>query len=274
MSPKFIGNQIIVSDVYVKDDKSEYECLAAINNFSSLRKRIAVGESLSSNDFVMLFPNSLGESKWKLLFYPNGQYVEEQVGRYAGIYLVMQSCEKDVALTANVAFQLKSESQNDGPVTNLNANFVYSIPSQRWIGEPNFIGKNYLNSKRCEHFFANDTLIINCAIEETYPKTVPKTEEPTGIDNQLSKTCERRINHQKGATSSTSPFLDDFKNSNVGGWIKVDYGKGKKKHPKNVANQGNIDTSKPKSSVYRNYAVEILSCNFNSIFRSPTKAKE
>lgn len=242
------GNQIFVNDIYLKNN-NEYECLAAMHNLSNLRERIAVGEGVSSNDFVLFFPKSIGESKWKLVFYPNGQYIGEKVGNYVAIYLVMLSCENDVALTANVAFQLKSQHEGQsGPVKNLNAEFVFSNPSKRWIGKPDFVGKNWLNSKSCSNFFSNDTLTISFSIEEThreneFMRNEPINEESSGPD-KLSKTGD-----QQKRSISNSP--DDFKNEKESGWIIRDIGKGRKRKRKGQTNQENIDASKPKSSVYK-----------------------
>lgn len=133
------SNQICVDDIYAVDDSNAYEFFAHIKNISILREKIAIGENVTSNEFGMIFPDSIGRSKWKLLFYPRGQYANGQAGSGIGIYLVMLACEqRDKILEANVTFQLQSQIDNDaaghGPVKNLNAEFNFSDPNKRWIG--------------------------------------------------------------------------------------------------------------------------------------------
>lgn len=250
-----------VKDVFATNKSDEYECRFDIKNFSCLRGSVSVGESLESEEFSLLFPNSIGESKWKLLIYPNGQYIYEKAGASVAIYLVMLCCEKeDDALTANVSFQLKSQNHlGDGPIRKSKAEFIFSIPSKRWIGEPEFAGKNWLKSKRAERFFADgtDTLNISLVVGEI-------SEQNDQIEMESMSSGSKKANSESGSlydqlfpTKNVSERCesDDSQEKNSE-WCKVSYGRGKKK----PGNHGNIDSSaKPKSSVQAIILIKIYS---------------
>lgn len=239
--------QIFVEDVFATSKNDEYECRVVINKFSSLRKSVAIGESLVSNEFSLIFPNSIGESKWKLAFYPNGQYVDEgRVDGFISIYLVMLSCEReDDALSANVSFQLKSQNGlDDGRVRNLKAEFVYWIPSKRWIGDTKFASKKWLNSKRGEHFFASDTLSISCVVGETSHQNDQIEMNVISSDGNKIMDHESHIDMHDVQNNHVSERceVDDFQKE-ISEWSTVSYGKGKKKLPEN---HSNVESSKPK----------------------------
>lgn len=247
-----MDKKILVSDIHGTENNNEYGFSVTINNFLSLRKWIAVGESVTSNEFIMLFPNSIGESKWKLLFYPSGQYVDGKVGSYISIYLVMLSCENDdQTLTANVVYKLMSDTNKDGPMTILKAEFDYSNNRKRWIGN------NWLNSKRCKQFFVNETLIISCLVREKNPKNQSK-------ENELKTLGEETVKDGDIGLLTGRSSLDDVQNNNNESQCEVDDAKGnfipvcnrkcrrgENIHPNLVDDVG---SSKAKSSVLCNCA--------------------
>lgn len=237
------SKQILVDNIYLRDN--EYECLATIKKFSSLRKRIAVGESITSNEFDLFFPKSIGESKWKLLFYPNGQYVGEKPGGHVGIYLIMLSCENnDMTLTSRVSFRLKPqhEIQHNGFISRSNADFNYLIPSKRWIGRPEFVGKNWLNSERCTNFVVDDTIIISCLIDELCCENDFNKGERTRIQSEANSSY-----HDHNVFGEECTTDDDFEPKKDPDWTTVKQNKGKQN---NVKKQGNNGAPKSKSSVY------------------------
>lgn len=256
-----MDKKILVNDIHGTENNNEYEFSVTINNFLTLRKWIVVGESLTSNEFIMLFPNSIGESKWKLLFYPSGQYVDGKVGSYVSIYLVMLSCEKDdQILTANVTYKLMSDANKDGPMTTLKAEFDYSNTRKRWLGN------NWLNSRRCKQFFVNDTLIISCLVSEKIPKHQSKENESKSLDKGIVKDSDI------GLLTGLKVCLDDVRNNNNVSQCEVDdvqsddegdfipvrnrkVWKGKNNHRNFVDDVG---SSKAKSSVLCNYADKVL----------------
>lgn len=239
--------QISVNDIYCNDNG--YECQAVIKNFSNLRKWISVGENIESNEFCLIFGDSIGESKWKLLFYPNGQYVDEQAGHHVGIYLQLLSCEKeDSTLTSSVTFRFipVKKCEHEGYVTHLNKEFSYSTPVKRWIGKPDFVGKRWFNSKQFKRqFLANDTLIISCFINELYANDVKLNEtlrETISTNSQVSTNDQSR-------TVCVEEKPRDGKNNDETGWTLVDHKKGKGYLENKDSNNG---APKQKSSVYIN----------------------
>lgn len=160
-------NQMFVNEIYANGNCNGYECFASIDNYSSLFKKIVVGENVTSNEFALIFPKSVGESKWRLAFYPKGQYVDDRVGDTIGIYLIMMSCERESkTLKANIEFQIKSHTDACAPVKKVETIFNFGIPSKRWIGEPEFVRKKWWTAKRRAQFCDNDCLVIRFLIEE------------------------------------------------------------------------------------------------------------
>lgn len=236
-------NQISVNSVYTKNiENYEYECLAHIKNYSLVREKAAVGEGVTSTDFEMIFPNSIGSSVWKLCFFPSGQYVNGQEGDKIGIYLRMLSCEHPTeTLKANVTFGLESENNNSSHAKKMNAEFDYSVPSKRWIGSPEFIKKKFLNSNRGKHFRPNDSLVISCLVEEIETHRLKETtgvgngtveggssdvKELNGVDNG---NVERSSNVTKSMEDSCK--LESFDEAHTD-WVLVDRGKSQKKSTK------------------------------------------
>lgn len=248
---------MIVEEVFATDNV-EYQCLVTINNFSNKRDNVVVGENLTSNVISMLFPKSVGESKWKLVFYPKGQYINEKVGKFVAIYLVMLSCENaNTSLTAKVSFQLISNNDKHGPIKDVNTEFDYSIPSKRSVGEPNFCRKSYLNSELCKHFFDHNALIISCTVKEICP-------EIDTIEKNLKSICYGSTEEDDSHSGSPKGYnsVDDDRNKNGNEiqknndteWQTVSH-KNKNKQQKN---KHNIESSKAKSSVLHNYADNIF----------------
>lgn len=246
-----MNNLINVNNIFVNDANGTYECLATISNYSDHKKWMSVGESILSNPFSLIFPNSIGESQWQLMLFPKGQYVNtNKPGTSVGIYLVMLSCEnKTETLTGNITFKLKSITGNDRD-SNMNAEFIPSIPSKRWIGKSDFVKKKWLNSKRGQHVLPNDTLTIICLFEETYPKEEPKETSPN--KNSI------KIESQTDVKADALTFYDDIQKNNGANWCSVNYGRGKRTR---VVNQNNVNPSIRNSSVY---AITLLIFSFHN----------
>ncbi|XP_037036101.1 uncharacterized protein LOC119074208 isoform X2 [Bradysia coprophila] len=274
-------NQMCVNNIYANNNCNGYECFASIDNYSNLCKNIAVGENVTSNEFAMIFPNSVGESKWRLVFYPRGQYVGENVGDSIGIYLIMVSCElQSKTLKANVEFQLKSQTDASGPVKKVDTIFNFSIPSKRWIGEPNFVRKKWLNAKRRAQFCSDDCLVIRCLVEETvlessvvavkFPleqTTTNVADDTKGNGNQIRKQngdsedpLERKCTTEDKAVDTKSKMSEirlqnghaftDRKNNNDADWTVVGGKKGKNNQYVNQHNtRSNTDLSEPKNQI-------------------------
>lgn len=230
-------NLIIVNAVYSNDAADQYTCKTSINNFSIISERIDVGESITSNIFEMIFPNSIGESKWKLMFYPNGQYINGRVGNGIGIYLLMVSCEgAEKTLRAKVTFRLESENDHNGYVKNSDTEFDYSIPSKRWIGAPEFFTKNWLNAKRRKMYCSGDSLLISCSVEELEAIEMPiklEEEKVTKLENETKRNCLRS---REGSPEDNKDF----------DWLHVTQTKGKKMK----ISRSDPSPSEPKSSVF------------------------
>lgn len=237
------SKKIFVDDIYVNN--TGYEFLATVKHFSSLRKWIAIGESMQSDEFCLIFPDSIGESKWKLLFYPNGQYADGVASHHVGIYLVLLDCENiDSALKAKTTFRLKPQKQteHEGFIVRLNTKFSCSIPSNRWIGKPDFVGKNWLNSKRCKDFIDKDQLIISCVIEEVYGEKDPNINETISVKSDVSTNDQSR-------TVLLEEKASEIRKTNESGWTIIANKRGKGNHD-NRNTERNNGAPKDKSSVY------------------------
>ncbi|KAG4066424.1 hypothetical protein HA402_007060 [Bradysia odoriphaga] len=273
-------NQMCVNNIYANNNCNGYECFASIDNYSNLCKKIAIGENVTSNEFAMIFPDSVGESKWRLVFYPRGQYVGEKPGDSIGIYLIMVSCElESKTLKANVEFQLKSETADaSAPVKRVDTIFNFSIPSKRWIGEPDFVRKKWLNSKRRAQFCSNDCLVIRCLVEETvlessavkvqFPLEPQTTADVAAVNNgnqirqqnghsedPLERRCttaDKTVDNKSktnGIRLQNGHGFTDRENNNDADWTVVGGKKGNNNQFVNNRNtRSNTVLSEPKSS--------------------------
>lgn len=213
--------RILIENIQQSDD--EFECVAQIPNYMNLLEWIAVGEQLETDTFTLWFPNSIGMSQWKLVFYPNGQYHYEIASKHVAIYLILLACDNEnKALNANVTFRLKAqyENQNDGYKCLKEHEFVYSIPGKRWIGHQKFAGINVLRSRQCARFFKYDTLLVSCSVKELPLHSDAKKYKTIAYENSLEsfKVTENGQN----VISEVNRFHEDKENvSKCGSWEVV-----------------------------------------------------
>lgn len=243
--------KIVVKNIFASGDDDLYEFAATVNNYSMLCKSITIGENLASNVFDLIFPQSIGESQWRLLLYPRGQYFGEKVGKSVGIYLQMVSCEHaDKILNAMVSFQLMKKDDGAGPVKNVEIDFDYTVPLKRWIGEPNFVGQNWLKKKQ-KQFFTNDSLTIRCMIKETEaikhlvndPEgTQEPSTEPINLQSQASSTEASNLQHPSNGRKRSQR---NGSQTNLQQWITVSPKKGAKE--KQIKKQNPVGASKSNS---------------------------
>lgn len=163
-------HNIIVNDVQKMENK--VVCLARIDNYKNMLKHVSIGESITTKPFDINFQNSIGASKWVLIFYPQGQYIRSKHSTILGsgqvcMYLKMVACEnEDKSLMTSIKFYIKSpyaEMKDDFPCT-MSATFLYRDLNKRWTGPFNLAPIEKLYSKRCKNFFVNDCLTIGCEL--------------------------------------------------------------------------------------------------------------
>lgn len=116
-----------------------------IKKIAQLLQKTSVGEFVKSCPFELKFSKSIGQSKWVLILFPNGQYdcngmSDEQIS----VYLKMISCEKvSMVLKLDVKFQLRS-----GIGWKQVQSLCFNNVRARWIGIQ-LVGVNELSKNDC-----------------------------------------------------------------------------------------------------------------------------
>lgn len=171
---------IVVNDV--QKTENNVLCLARIDNYRNMLKRVSVGESISTEPIRLNFDDSIGRSHWNILFYPRGQYICSKnadilaSGR-ASIYLKMVYCENEEnSLDMTIKFFIKSpyfEMKDKVGYTKCTT-FLYRNLDQRWIGL-DLVSTEELYSNQCQNFFVNDSLTIGCKLNiSTSTRCIPR----------------------------------------------------------------------------------------------------
>lgn len=164
---------IIVNDIQKTENK--FVCLARIDNYRNMLKHVSIGESITTEPFNINFDNSIGMSKWVLIFYPQGQYIHCKNATISGngrvsMYLKMVACKnEDYSLMTSVKFFIKSpyfEMKDEYPCSR-SATFLYRDLNKRWIGPFNLASQEKLYSQQCKNLFFNDCLTIGCEVVVT-----------------------------------------------------------------------------------------------------------
>lgn len=164
---------IVVNDVQKTENK--VLCLARIDNYRNMLKRVSVGQSISTEPIRINFRDSIGASRWNILFYPRGQYIYSSKnsdilasGRVS-IYLKMICCEnEEKSVDMTIKFFIKSpyfEMKDKFAYTKC-ANFLYRNLNQRWIGL-DLLSMEELYSNQYQNYFVNDSLTIGCELNVT-----------------------------------------------------------------------------------------------------------
>lgn len=196
---------IVVNDVQKTENK--VRCLARIDNYKNMLKRVSVGEYITTSEPINIHFHSIGTSKWVLIFYPRGQYICSTSSSIfengpTSIYLKMLSCEnQDNSLTTTIKFFIKSPyfEMKDKFHSTKRATFLHRDVNKRWIGPFNLAPSEELHSKQFEDFFFNDCLTIGCELDVVTfsPRmTLASSEENVDRFHQKSDNIRRSLNQK------------------------------------------------------------------------------
>lgn len=143
-----------------------------INNVSSIVRKTNIGQMIESSPFDLNYSMSIGNSKWVVILFLNGQYESGGApNEHICVYLKMINCEQQsTVFEIDVKFQLGSEY---AVVEMNNQNFRYDNARSRWIGT-RLIKINEMIINGCR-FIQNDTLLLSVHFNEHIPKHLLST---------------------------------------------------------------------------------------------------
>ncbi|XP_037030131.1 uncharacterized protein LOC119069992 [Bradysia coprophila] len=146
-----------VGDIQINDDYAMVRC--KIPNYKDIRRYVQIGESITTKDhFDLDFKGC--RSKWKMIFYPNGQYDFGNPSNDCRLYLMLTSCEKTVLKMNIQAYMTKKSLRSQTDITvSSNASesvFVASDKLRNWAG-PLILSQNNEINKESEMLFIRCT---------------------------------------------------------------------------------------------------------------------
>lgn len=200
------NNCIVFNDLQKR--KGNIICFARIDDYWNVLERVTVGESVTTSEPIDLhFNDSIGASKWIIIFYPKGQYNSVGVANgQVSVYLKMLSCDnQDKSLMMDVKFFFKSPyaGVRDEYACTRNANLLYADIKKRWIGPFDLVRSRELYSSQCGNLFVNNTLTIGCELvikTMSPPRIYGKASYPTSENSYF-----RRTNYTTSRRSERSP---------------------------------------------------------------------
>lgn len=110
---------------------SESVIVLEISKITSILRKTSVGEFVKSHTFDLHFSNSIGQSKWVVILFLNGQYDRNgKPDKRICVYLQMISCERDaIEIKLDVKFQLGEKR-----FCKQDQLFCFKDVKKRWIG--------------------------------------------------------------------------------------------------------------------------------------------
>lgn len=219
---------IIVNDVQKTNNKTL--CLARIDNYRNILHRVSVGQFIRTASFNLNFDDSIGTSRWMLIFFPNGQYIESSdsvitESGQASMYLQMVDCEHPHnSLTLTIRFFIKSPYSDvlDKVSSSEQAKFSYRNLYERWSGPFNLATLAELYSNQCKNLFLNDSLTVACEMDDiTFRIPSPMNENVyTAFASYTGDELSSSVSYESKDTTlrlkSRSPYTDYQCSSTVG----------------------------------------------------------
>lgn len=208
---------------HVKKTDNKVLCLARIDNYRNMLKHVSIGESITSEPININFHNSVGDSKWELIYFPKGQYIPSRNSTILGngtasIYLKMKCCENQhESLMTTVKFFIKSpySGMKDKFPCQRNATFSYHDLHKRWTGPFNLMHLEELHSKDCAYYFVNDCLTIGCEmIVSTFSARITRSRNclPYGnVDIESQKSTNTRPTSTKHGERQLQDNIEEHK---------------------------------------------------------------
>lgn len=188
-----------------------------INQVTKFVQKTSVGQFIKSQPFELNFPSSIGQSKWILMLFLNGQYEHGgKANENIFVYLKMVQCDprqQSTVFKFDVTFQLGSEH---GLVSKKNESLCYDNVRTRWIGTKLLnISEMISNGSR---YIQNDTLMLSVFLNENLPKHVAAETWPS-----FNKTFMEKESYAKAVpetktvsmpVNSSPPGHNRYSNSN------------------------------------------------------------
>lgn len=207
---------ICLNDIQQNDNN--IVLLAGIDNYSQVMKRVTIGESIRSKPFELHF-DSVGRSLWTLLLFLKGQYIrnDESVIVDSGqvsLYLQMVECENTnntLNLTINGA--IKSPYCDMPNLTSQikHADFSYNKITERWTGPIHSCSSETLNSQENKIYFFNDSLTVECSLEQKSNEKNLKRKSPEDAENHIEAKKRMKANR---SMITIMPLLNEYKGIN------------------------------------------------------------
>lgn len=187
-----LGKKLKVSDSSV-DRNNEATIICKIPRINAIRNFLQIGESMSTEDIFDIDFNGLA-TKWKIIFYPKGQYDFGRPSKDCRLYVMLMSCEKDVVkmdIKARLIFSTPSRSTQDNTVPSFPIEHLFITNDKRsnWAGP--------LTMRTFEDDFTrSDCLMIKLTIrlivdEINESKRSLRDVDSSLTDNLLSRSSKR-----------------------------------------------------------------------------------
>lgn len=170
-----LGNNFVITET----DQTTNKCTAMLLNYSYHRRKLSVGQSITSQTFEMTLPQ-IGKSTWTLVLFPNGQYEFERDNGQLSVYLKMIACEcENEQVIVDVKFFLDSEEKFTKVL--LSSTFQYQNTRTRWVGAKLVNKSELVTHGSCGYLIKNNNLIIGFRL--IYPVVLNDDFQSISISN-------------------------------------------------------------------------------------------